>query len=202
MDTEHTFRMLLIVAWTLLLPMMLYHRIRAHTPEKLDRRQEGMFILLTLRPIAFVTVAGLVAYLVNPAAMTWAAAPFPAWLRWAGAATFIAGGMLLIWTMHTLGPNLTDTVVTRRNHTLVTAGPYRWVRHPFYGAIALSLTASALMAASWFLIATGVAVVALLVTRTDAEEARLLSRFGNSYDAYMKRTGRFLPRIGVLRPGA
>jgi protein-S-isoprenylcysteine O-methyltransferase Ste14 len=27
---------------------------------------------------------------------------------------------------------LTDTLVTRREHTLITHGPYRWVRHPFY----------------------------------------------------------------------
>jgi protein-S-isoprenylcysteine O-methyltransferase Ste14 len=202
MDTEHTFRMLLVAGWLLLLPIMLYHRIKAHTPETLDRRQEGMFVLLTLRPMGLAAIAGFVAYLVNPASMAWAAAPFPEWLRWAGVATLVAGGMLLTWTVHTLGPNLTDTVVTRRRHTLVTAGPYRWVRHPFYGAVALSLTANALAAANCFLLAAGLAVIALLVTRTDAEEARLLSRFGDSYRTYMTRTGRFLPGVGVLRSGA
>ena len=45
--------------------------------------------------------------------------------------------VLLIWTLRSLGPNLTDTVVTRQAHTLVTRGPYRWVRHPFYGCMAL-----------------------------------------------------------------
>src|SRR5687768_1765708 len=202
METEQTFRVLLFAGWMLLLPMMLYHRIKAHTPEKLDRRQEGMFILLTLRPIGLAALGGFVAYQVNPASMAWAAAPFPDWLRWTGIAILVAGGMLLIWTVHTLGPNLTDTVVTRRNHTLVTAGPYRWVRHPFYGAVALSLMANALGAANWFLLAAGLAVIALLVTRTDAEEARLLSRFGDSYRTYMKHTGRFVPGVGVLRRGA
>jgi protein-S-isoprenylcysteine O-methyltransferase Ste14 len=199
MNTEQTFRLLLIAGWLLLFPMMLYHRVRAHTPEKLDRRQEGLFILLTLRPVGLAALAGLVAYLVNPAFMAWASAPFPGWLRWAGVATLVAAGLLLVWTVHTLGPNLTDTVVTRRNHTLVTAGPYRWVRHPFYGAVASALIANALAAANWFLLAAGFAVVALLVRRTDAEEARLLSRFGDSYRTYMEHTGRFLPGIGVLR---
>ena len=39
---------------------------------------------------------------------------------------------LLVWTFRCLGKNLTDTVVTRQEHTLVMQGPYRWVRHPFY----------------------------------------------------------------------
>ena len=48
------------------------------------------------------------------------------------------GGCLIVWAFRSLGPNLTDTVVTRRHHTLITRGPYRWVRHPFYDAVALS----------------------------------------------------------------
>ena len=36
--------------------------------------------------------------------------------------------------MHTLGKDLTDTGVTRKDHELVTGGPYPFVRHPFYCA--------------------------------------------------------------------
>lgn len=36
----------------------------------------------------------------------------------------VLGGGLLIWTLRTLGANLTDTVITRKEHTLVTSGPY------------------------------------------------------------------------------
>lgn len=40
----------------------------------------------------------------------------------------------MTWTFIVLGPNLTDTVVTRKVHGLVTTGPSRWVRHPFHVA--------------------------------------------------------------------
>jgi len=50
----------------------------------------------------------------------------------------VLGGGLLIWTLRTLGANLTDTVITRKEHTLVTSGPYRWVPHPFYDAVGLA----------------------------------------------------------------
>ena len=101
-----------------------------------------------------------------------------------------------MWALPNLGKNLTDTVVTRRTHTLVSSGPYRWVRHPFYDAAALYLAANALAAANWFVMLTATVVMSLLVIRTRREEQQLMLRFGDAYRAYVGRTGRFLPRIG------
>ena len=87
-------------------------------------------------------------------------------------------------------------MVTRRDHFLVTGGPYRFVRHPFYGAAALFTLAMSLMAANWFLLLMGMLLLSLLVLRTSKEEANLIARFGDDYRGYMARTGRFFPRIG------
>jgi Isoprenylcysteine carboxyl methyltransferase (ICMT) family/Sigma-70 region 2 len=86
------------------------------------------------------------------------------------------------------------TVGTRREHTMVTHGPYRWVRHPFYSVAFLGLLAFTLMTASWFLARTDVVVIALLVYRSRAEEAKLIERFGDEYRAHRERTGAFFPR--------
>ena len=109
---------------------------------------------------------------------------------------------LLVWTFRCLGKNLTDTVVTRQQHTLVVHGPYRWVRHPFYDSAALLMVAVSLIAANWFLLLTGGLAFGLLVVRTQTEEEKLLARFGEAYRAYMKLNGRFLPRTRANRPGA
>ena len=194
MNDDSVFRVVLIAGWLMLMPVLLYHRIRSQaTGERLDRRQEGWFILLTLRPAGLAHMVGLITYMVNPSRMAWSAMPLPIWLRWTGVGIGVLGGSLLVWTLLSLGRNLTDTVVTRRAHTLVTAGPYRWVRHPFYDAVALSVLANALTTANWFLLAAGAAAVILLVVRTTREEARLLARFGEAYRSYMGRTGRFVP---------
>jgi protein-S-isoprenylcysteine O-methyltransferase Ste14 len=139
---------------------------------------------------------GLLAYMINPAWMAWSSMRLPEWLRWIGVALGVLGGLLLMWAVGNLGKNLTDTVVTRREHTLVMRGPYRWVRHPFYDAVALVVVANALVAANWFLLVGGILAVTLLVIRTRREEDRLLARFGDRYRAYIARTGRFLPKIG------
>jgi protein-S-isoprenylcysteine O-methyltransferase Ste14 len=175
---------------------MIYFRLRSQsTGEPIDRRQEGLFFLLTLRPLGLVTMLGLLAFFIRPSSMAWSSLPLPAWLRWAGLATAALGGILLVWTLRTLGMNLTDTVVTRRAHTLVTGGPYRWVRHPFYGAAFLIFLGNALAAANWFLFAAGAIAFILLAARSRIEERKLLERFGEPYRAYRERTGRFLPRL-------
>jgi protein-S-isoprenylcysteine O-methyltransferase Ste14 len=127
--------------------------------------------------------------------MRWSSVALPAWLRWAGFVVFGLGLALLTWTLRGLGTNLTDTVVTRRAHTLVTEGPYRWVRHPFYDAMALLIAGIALIAANWFMLLTGAVVFSLLAVRSRTEEAHLLARFGESYRDYRERTGRFVPRL-------
>ena len=109
---------------------------------------------------------------------------------------------LLVWTFLCLGKNLTDTVVTRQKHTLVTRGPYRWVRLPFYDSAALLALALSLITANWFFFRTGVVMFCLLIIRTRTEEENLVARFGDSYRAYMERTGRFLPRIAANRRSA
>jgi protein-S-isoprenylcysteine O-methyltransferase Ste14 len=191
------FRWILIISALLVFPFAIYYRVRSQaTGERLDRWQEGPFILFTLRPIGIATMVGLFAYLINPAWMAWSAIPLPVPLRWAGVALGIVGGGLLVWTLRNLGKNLTDTVVTRRDHTLVMKGPYRWVRHPFYDAVAMSVVANGLAAANWFILAGGIISIALIVVRTRREEERLVARFGDAYREYMIRTGRFLPRIG------
>jgi protein-S-isoprenylcysteine O-methyltransferase Ste14 len=196
MNTEETFRSVLIVICLIVFPIALYHRLRSQaTREKLDRMQEGWFILATLRPAGLAFLVGLIAYMRDPRSMSWSSMSLPVALRWTGLVLCAAAAGWLTWTLRHLGKNLTDTVVTRRHHTLVTTGPYRWVRHPFYDAVGLLVAGTSLLAANWFLVTAGGTLLIMIVIRTRREEERLLARFGEAYRDYMARTGRFLPRI-------
>lgn len=195
MHDDQIFRLVLLAGLLATLPVGIRHRLRSHTGEKLDRRQEGLFVLVGLRLLGIVGMVALLAYVIDPGWMRWSQVALPSWMRWIGVPVGIVAAVLLIRTFRALGPNLTDTVVTRKRHTLVTDGPYRWVRHPFYVAFGLAVVANGLVTANVFLAAAGGLGFTLIVIRTAREEENLVERFGDHYRGYMERTGRFLPRL-------
>ena len=104
MDHEQTFRVILILGFVAMLPIGAWHRIKSQaTGEKLDRRQEGLFILLTLRPTAAVGMVGTIVYVIDPSWMAWSSAPLPIWLRWSGVVLGVVAGLLLTACGESLG---------------------------------------------------------------------------------------------------
>jgi protein-S-isoprenylcysteine O-methyltransferase Ste14 len=77
-------------------------------------------------------------------------------------------------------------VQTERGHTVVTGGPYRYVRHPAYlGAILYELAAPILLVSWWALWISALNVV-LLVLRTALEDRALLAELAG-YEAYARQ---------------
>lgn len=171
------------------------YRRRAHTGEPISRRDEGLAFAVVLRLLGLALWIVLIGYLVDAA---WAAGfqfRSPPAARWACLGVAGLGMALLRSTLRALGKNLADTVVVRRDAALVTAGPYRYVRHPFYVTTALVMFGIAGAAANWLLAALCVMVWTMLALRTPEEERHLIERFGDDYRRYMAVTNRFFPRI-------
>jgi protein-S-isoprenylcysteine O-methyltransferase Ste14 len=57
----------------------------------------------------------------------------------------------LRWLFSSIGSSITQTVATKKDHELITHGPYGWVRHPLYSVGTLMFMALALVAANWFI---------------------------------------------------
>ncbi len=127
--------------------------------------------------------------------MAWAHLPLPTWLRWTGGVLMVICLPLVYWLFSSLGKNITGTVAIRKEHTLVTHGPYRWVRHPLYSVAFLLFTGFSFLAANWFIPLTVLGTMFILTQRTPIEEAKLIERFGDEYRQYMLETGRYFPRI-------
>lgn len=192
---EDVFRVAAIVLLAVFVPFALYHRLRAHTGEPLDRLQEGALVLIGIRVGAVPFFAALVTWLIDPRRMEWSAFPAPDWLRWVGVGLGLCWGLLLVWTFRHLDRNLTDTVVTRKEHTLVKDGPYRFVRHPFYLALLLGVMGITLIMANWAVLLAAVIPGACIIARTATEERKLVERFGAEYEEYQRRVGQFFPRL-------
>jgi protein-S-isoprenylcysteine O-methyltransferase Ste14 len=192
---DSDFCVALIMVGAVFAPIAVYHRLRTATAEKLDRWQEGAVILFGLRLSAVLPFAGIITWMIEPRWMAWSSVGLPTWLRWLGVLVAACSGSLVAWTFRSLGKNLTDTVVTRKEHTLVTSGPYRYVRHPFYLAFALGLVGVSLATANWFILLSGLVPLGFIVARTKIEEQKLVERFGVEYQDYMRHVGRFVPRL-------
>jgi len=196
MLTETFFRAALGIVVLLTISVTGFHRFQAaQSGEKISRKDEGMLFAFVLRLAGLILFVVTIAYLVAPISVQWAMIAIPRPLRWIGAVTGVLSSILMYWTLSSLGKNLTGTVVTRENATLVTDGPYRWVRHPFYVTTALVMVSVTLLTANWVIGLGCLVVLAMLAIRTPKEERALVKRFGQPYIDYMDRTGRFFPRI-------
>lgn len=145
----------------------------ARNPPPLRRAGAGR------RWLPFVLVP--VGFLVPPLAMLTRSGELsgaPTALRAAGVGVALCGVAAMLSAAATLGRFLVPQAATLSDHALVTAGPYRLVRHPAYaGDLALWLgaalaTANVLLLALWPLSLAGVRA------RTDAEDALLEAHFG------------------------
>jgi len=170
-------------------------RAAAASKERVSRQAEGWPILILLRLAGLSVWLATIVYLIDPGWMRWSSLALPIGLRWAGVGMSVLAVPLLAWMFRSLGHNVTDTVVVRQAATLVQHGPYRWIRHPLYSFAFLFFGGISLAAANWFLmLAIGLTTV-ILRLRTQAEEAKLIERFGDDYRRYMTKTGRFLPHL-------
>lgn len=119
--------------------------------------------------------------------------PGPA--AWAGAVLMVAS----LWLFHRshadLGRQWSPSLEVHSEHTLVTQGVYRRLRHPMYASIWLFALAQPLLVQNWLAGALAIPGFALLYfLRVPQEERLMLETFGDAYREYMGRSGRIWPR--------
>jgi methyltransferase len=99
-------------------------------------------------------------------------APLPVWT--AGVIIFLVAKALKFWAIHALGPRWTFRVLVLPGEPLVTSGPYRYVRHPNYLAVAGEIVGVATMCATPAIGAVALLGFGALMLRRIAIEERAL----------------------------
>ena len=197
MEDELTFRLIFITVLALGLSLSTYYRRLARkSGEVISRRQEGALALILRMAFALLLLLAILLYAFLPGRMAWSTIYLPIWVRWLGAVLGVACLPLLWWVFTSIGSNISETVLTKREHRLVTDGPYRWVRHPLYGVALLKILALSLMAGNWFMALLW--LICVLVFRyivIPIEESKLIAAFNGEYEQYLARTGALAPRF-------
>jgi len=113
-----------------------------------------------------------------------------------GALALVAGGMsCAYWARLHLGRNWSGQVIVKVGHSLITSGPYRWVRHPIYSGMILALIGTVLATGAPY----GFVALALIgfgfFMRVRLEEALMRETFPGDYDRYSRHTARLIPGV-------
>lgn len=194
---ENIFRLLAAVILFTSMSISFYFRRKADrdSGEKISRKVDGSVLMTIIKVGGLVLWLSPLVYLLNPLWMAWSKIGLPDWVRWLGVGIGIVCTILIYWLFSSIGSGISPTSATRKQHTLVTSGPYHWVRHPLYTVGSSMFISFGMMADNWFIAALGVLAFIAMAIRTPKEEANLIEKFGDEYREYMKRTGRFLPRL-------
>jgi protein-S-isoprenylcysteine O-methyltransferase Ste14 len=120
-----------------------------------------------------------------------------------GAVTFAAGLVLLVlgatlrlWSFQTLGRYFTFTVKVSPDQPVVTAGPYRVLRHPGYAGGLLATAGVVLQYGNWLSLALiMLSILAIIIWRIRVEEHALLATLDDRYRAYAAHRKRLVPLI-------
>lgn len=107
-----------------------------------------------------------------------------------------AGIALRRWSFATLGHYFTFDVMTSSDQPVITAGPYRFVRHPSYAALLLVFAGFGVMQGNALSLAILAFVPLLgLMYRIRVEEAALAETLGESYKLYAQSHKRLIPLV-------
>jgi protein-S-isoprenylcysteine O-methyltransferase Ste14 len=113
-----------------------------------------------------------------------------------GALVIVIAGLLFAgWARVHIGRNWSGTLTVKEGHTLITSGPYRWVRHPIYTGVLVALLGTALaIGAPYGFIGAGLVLFGFLI-RVRIEEQLMRETFPADYADYSRHTSRLIPGV-------
>ncbi len=184
---ENIFRILAAVILFTGIGISSYYRRKAdkETGEKISRKVDGTALMTIIKIGGLLLWFSPLVYLINPKWMAWSKIGLPDGVRWLGVGIGVLCVAGIYWLFSSIGSGITPTSATRKEHKLVTSGPYRWIRHPLYTIGASLFISFGMMADNWFIAALGILTFILMAIRTPKEEANLIAKFGDEYRAYL-----------------
>lgn len=120
----------------------------------------------------------------------------PGWAGWFGILLLACSLFIFARSHIDLKSNWSPSLEIRTDHTLITNGIYRLIRHPMYASQWVAVITQMLLLQNWLAGPMGLIVfIPFYFLRVQAEEKMMLDQFGDQYRVYMSKTGSVLPRM-------
>jgi len=169
-------------------PGLLQERMRLRTSDQLAW-DKVLFPLLMIIPFAWLIFMSF-----DAVRFHWS--PLPVWLEFVGVVVLVCSFYLLFLTFREnayLSPVV--RIQEERGHTVVSTGPYHYVRHPMYAAMLVFVVGTSLLLGSGYGILLALLFMVLLARRAVLEERTLREEL-HGYAAYMTQVKyRLIPYV-------
>lgn len=117
-------------------------------------------------------------------------------IRILGLVFYLAFSWVQIWAYKTLGENYSQDIAIKKDHQLVTKGPFKVIRHPQYLSQILLDIGAATATLSFILAPLALVQIPFLFMRANLEDKLLEKHFSENFKNYKKKTGQIFPFIG------
>ena len=109
---------------------------------------------------------------------------------------FIIPGFILMQTAQKyLGKQFSVEVTIQKDHDLIQAGPYKFIRHPRYLGILAFFMGISIVFRSLLAVLAVVVLSLVLARRIYAEESLMQKEFGKKWELYCKKSWRIIPFV-------
>lgn len=197
METDLLLRIIILIVLILTFSISAYYRRQAReTGEVIERREEGTLVLILRMAFGLIFLAMLTLNIFFPSVLTWSKFEMSSVGRIGATVLAVLCVPLIRWVFQSIGRNISETVLTKGDHALVTHGAYARIRHPLYTSSLLLFFSVSVTFGDWIILSfclIGVLVFRFLVI--PAEEQKLIAAFGEQYEDYMRRTGAIIPKL-------
>jgi len=117
-------------------------------------------------------------------------------IRIAGLCFYLIFSWVQVWATKVLGKNYSQYVVVRKDHSLITSGLFKFIRHPQYASQFLMDFGGAVATLSFVLAPLSIILLPFLFLRASLEDKLLEKHFNGEFQNYKSKSGMFLPFIG------
>lgn len=117
-------------------------------------------------------------------------------IRYAGLIVYLVFSWIQVWSFKTLGDNYSQDIMIKKNHELITKGPFKIIRHPQYLCQILLDLGAAAATLSYIVGFLALIEIPIYLMRASIEDKLLAKYFPEKFSDYRKKSGFMIPFIG------
>jgi len=117
-------------------------------------------------------------------------------IRYIGLVVYLMFSWIQIWALKSLGENFSQDILIKKNHQLVTKGPFKFIRHPQYFSQILIDLGGAAATLSFIVAPLAIIQIPFIFLRASLEDKLLSKHFNDEFSSYKKKSGLIFPFVG------